>query len=173
MGANLASARAFWFKGRLPLYLTGFAIAAVLDRATPFGVAEWLIEVALVCIATILGDSIEMLLVGALATGCSLLGLWTSPSSGEPFWLESINRLASLGVIWVAVYIGRQQRRAAAEIRVLRGMLPICASCKKIRYGEDEWESLEGYISSHSEATFTHSLCPECFARYYAEIERK
>jgi len=54
------------------------------------------------------------------------------------------------------------------RIKFLEGFLPICSYCKKIRKG-DEWTSLEKYISNHSEALFSHSLCPDCLKKYYGE----
>ena len=53
------------------------------------------------------------------------------------------------------------------EIRTLSGLLPICAQCKKIRNDEGYWEQLEGYISQHSAATFTHGICPHCLDDLY------
>jgi PAS domain S-box-containing protein len=62
------------------------------------------------------------------------------------------------------------QRDAALEhVRLLSGMVPICAGCKKIRDERGNWEQLESYISSHSEARFSHGMCPECAALYYSE----
>lgn len=52
---------------------------------------------------------------------------------------------------------------ALARIKQLEGILSICAYCKKIRAQEDLWEQLESYISSHSEARFSHSVCPDCY----------
>src|SRR5262249_18443881 len=51
---------------------------------------------------------------------------------------------------------------AIAEGKELRGMLPICAWCKKIKDDVGEWERLESYLSRNSHATFTHGICPEC-----------
>ncbi len=63
------------------------------------------------------------------------------------------------------------QRDAALEhVRVLSGMLPICAACKKIRDEHGSWQPLESYISSHSEAQFSHGMCPGCAEEYYGEI---
>ena len=56
------------------------------------------------------------------------------------------------------------------EIKVLEGLLPTCASCKRIRDDDGEWSGIEAYIRDHSEATFTHGICPECAARLYFEI---
>lgn len=54
------------------------------------------------------------------------------------------------------------------RIKFLEGFLPICSYCKKIRK-ENEWTSLEKYMSDHSEAFFSHSLCPDCAEKYYGE----
>ena len=49
-----------------------------------------------------------------------------------------------------------------ARIKRLEGVIPICAYCKKIRDNQNSWQQLEKYISDHSEALFTHGICPEC-----------
>ncbi len=53
------------------------------------------------------------------------------------------------------------------EIRTLRGFLPICSNCKKIRDDKGYWTQIETYISSHSDAEFSHGLCPECADKLY------
>ena len=62
-------------------------------------------------------------------------------------------------------------QKALAEVRALSGMLPICASCKRIRDDEGYWQQIELYISAHSEAVFSHGVCPECAQRLYPELE--
>ncbi|MFO7606381.1 MAG: HAMP domain-containing protein [Desulfurivibrionaceae bacterium] len=62
---------------------------------------------------------------------------------------------------------------AIAEVKVLSGMLPICASCKNIRDDQGYWKQIESYIQEHSEAEFTHGLCPECAHRLYPEFTGK
>ncbi len=59
------------------------------------------------------------------------------------------------------------------EIKELRGLLPICASCKKIRNDTGYWEELEKYIRDRSNAEFTHSLCPDCIKQYYPSYYEK
>jgi AmiR/NasT family two-component response regulator len=56
---------------------------------------------------------------------------------------------------------------AMAQVRMLSGLLPICASCKKIRDEDGQWEDVAVYIRDRSEADFTHSLCPECLDKLY------
>ncbi len=60
---------------------------------------------------------------------------------------------------------------ALMEIKTLTGFIPICASCKKIRDDAGYWNQLEAYISKHTEAVFTHSICPQCAEKYREEIE--
>ncbi|MDD1751061.1 MAG: response regulator [Methanothrix sp.] len=57
-----------------------------------------------------------------------------------------------------------------ANVRKLSGMLPICASCKKIRDDKGYWLQVETYIRDHSEAEFTHGICPECARKLYPEL---
>lgn len=56
------------------------------------------------------------------------------------------------------------------EVKVLQGLLPICASCKKIRDDKGYWNRIESYITDHSEATFSHGVCPACTKKLYPEV---
>lgn len=62
-------------------------------------------------------------------------------------------------------------QQALGDIRVLRGMLPICSSCKKIRDDGGYWRQIEVYIRDHTDAEFSHSLCPECVTRLYPDLD--
>jgi PAS domain S-box-containing protein len=64
-------------------------------------------------------------------------------------------------------------REALTKIKTLRGLLPICASCKKIRDDRGYWQKVESYISQHTEAEFTHGICPECRTKLYPEYDTK
>ncbi len=66
----------------------------------------------------------------------------------------------------------RQLQDALARIKTLRGLLPICASCKKVRDDQGYWKQIESYIREHSEAEFSHSMCPECMERWYGDLGR-
>lgn len=59
---------------------------------------------------------------------------------------------------------------ALSRVKLLSGLLPICASCKRIRDDRGYWQQVENYIRQHSEATFTHSICPDCLKRYKAPV---
>ena len=64
-------------------------------------------------------------------------------------------------------------RDALAKINTLRGLIPICASCKKIRDDQGFWNSIEKYIMEHSEAEFSHGICPDCAKKLYPEYYKE
>ena len=71
----------------------------------------------------------------------------------------------------------KELEEALAQVKQLQGYLPICSYCKKIRDDEDYWEQVDNYISAHSEALFTHTICPECYRQHVepelAELRRR
>ena len=60
-------------------------------------------------------------------------------------------------------------QEALDEVNLLKGLLSICASCKRIKDEHESWQPLESYIQAHSEAKFTHGLCPECSRKLYPD----
>lgn len=64
-------------------------------------------------------------------------------------------------------------RDALAKVRTLSGFIPICASCKKIRDDQGFWNQIERYISEHSDAQFSHGICPDCMQRLYPDFPTK
>lgn len=88
------------------------------------------------------------------------------------YWDIVVHLVTFTGLAWA---VGRtrtlfdRERRLTSElqealdnVRELRGLLPICAWCRKVRNDEGYWEALELYVSAHSNARWTHSICPEC-----------
>lgn len=67
----------------------------------------------------------------------------------------------------------QELREALRKVKLLSGFLPICASCKKIRDDKGYWEQMEIYIRNHSEAEFSHGICPECAEKLYPQIYKK
>ncbi|HOC59519.1 MAG: response regulator transcription factor [Syntrophaceae bacterium] len=63
----------------------------------------------------------------------------------------------------------RQLQEAVSQIKSLRGIIPICSYCHKIRNDQKSWQQLEKYISEHSGAEFSHGICPECLKKHYPE----
>jgi hypothetical protein len=67
--------------------------------------------------------------------------------------------------------MNEQLKNALAELKVLRGMLPICCNCKNIRDDKGYWNKIESYIQEHSEAEFSHGICPDCAKKLYPDLE--
>ncbi|MBU1156154.1 MAG: DUF3365 domain-containing protein [Proteobacteria bacterium] len=87
------------------------------------------------------------------------------------FWIATM-----LAMIWVAMKLQRhidERDQARQEARTLSGLLPICSHCKKIRDDQGEWQVLEQYIAGHSEADFSHGLCPDCLTEHYPEVAKR
>lgn len=61
-------------------------------------------------------------------------------------------------------------QKALSEVKTLSGLLPICASCKKIRDDKGYWNQIESYIQQHSEAEFSHGICPDCLHKLYPDL---
>ncbi len=77
------------------------------------------------------------------------------------------------------IYLAERERLigelqgALAKVKLLSGFLPICASCKKIRDDRGYWQQVEEYIRDHSEAEFTHGICPECAKKIYSKYMKE
>ena len=67
--------------------------------------------------------------------------------------------------------LNRGLQQAAGEIKTLRGIIPICANCKNIRTDNEIWEQIEDYISAHSDAIFSHGICPACVQKLYPDLQ--
>lgn len=83
--------------------------------------------------------------------------------------LESRRRLA----MQFLHQANRELQAALDEVKTLRGILPICVHCQKIRSEDGSWTRMEEYVQGHSEAAFSHGLCPECYQQHHSEIYRK
>ncbi|HNT69853.1 MAG TPA: hypothetical protein PKK79_11900 [Syntrophorhabdaceae bacterium] len=96
--------------------------------------------------------------------------LWHETQS---FAVVVLNALITLLALFFYAYlidrIAWQTRALKKRVKALEGILPICASCKRIRTEKGEYEQIEKYVTEHSEASFTHGICPECAKKLYPE----
>jgi hypothetical protein len=106
--------------------------------------------------------------------------------AGHPYaaWYDGyLNALMELAAYSVVAYTVARVRRelviekklnaelseALAEIKRLEGLLPICASCKKIRKDDNSWEAIEVYVTERTDAKFSHGLCPDCMQKLFPD----
>jgi DNA-binding response OmpR family regulator len=94
----------------------------------------------------------------------------------KPFDAEELRARVNAGVRILTLQAQLTQqietlRQTIANVKQLKGLLPICSYCKRIRTDEDYWQQLEGYISEHSDAQFSHGICPGCFDHASKEFD--
>src|SRR5437870_5827148 len=118
---------------------------------------------------------LSILMVTAIKAGAFLETAFAAGAAD--YVTKPINRLELLTRMSSALKLKREMDRRKAreeeleqalqEIKVLRGILPICSRCKKIRDEHGQWHSVESYIKGHSEADFSHLICPECLDKHF------
>ena len=96
----------------------------------------------------------------------------------KPFNREELRARVQVGIRVLELQGALAQRvreleEALSRVKTLQGLLPICSYCKKIRDDRNYWQQVEGYISDHSQAQFSHGICPECYAQFVQpELDR-
>ena len=86
-------------------------------------------------------------------------------------WSESLFESIVIAVLGAVIVI--HTKKMLQRMKYLEGILPICASCKKIRDDKGHWHQIESYIRDKSEAEFSHGICPECGKKLYGDILNK
>jgi hypothetical protein len=173
-----------WFL-TLWICLLSWAIAAVLIRNASQGTKT--LNLVAAGINTMYG--VAMLLRTIFWARNASTGLFDNSSFHSLFFISVIAYEIWLGLLIMMMNSQRQEEeikhqqeelvryvaqleKTMSEVKVLKGLLPICATCKKIRDDKGYWNQLESYIDKHSEARFTHGICPDCATVMRQEIER-
>ncbi len=94
----------------------------------------------------------------------------------KPFDTDELRARVQVGVRVLTLQRSLAERvdelqAALSKVKQLRGLLPICSYCKRIRGDDQYWQQLEGYIAEHSDAQFSHGICPTCYAAVSAELD--
>ncbi len=94
----------------------------------------------------------------------------------KPFDPEELRARVGVGIRVLALQQKLAERvaelqAALSNVKQLRGLLPICSYCKRIRGDDQYWQQVEGYVAEHSDAQFSHGICPTCYATVSAEID--
>jgi len=83
-------------------------------------------------------------------------------------WRESFFESIIIAIVGAAII--RHTYALLTRVSYLESILPICASCKKIRVDPEFWQGIEEFIAERSKTEFTHGICPECISKYYPEL---
>jgi Protein of unknown function (DUF3365) len=110
-----------------------------------------------------------------LRLGMALLALWLMGMTGLIFGVRDLRGhiQARQGAEAERERLIAELQAALANVKTLTGLIPICASCKKIRDDQGYWTQLETYLKQHSDAEFSHSLCLDCMRKLYPELSGK
>ena len=145
------------------------------DSLIPLGVAGGVPYIAVVLVSLWSRRRNLAYYFALLGTCLTVLGFFTSPPGGE-LWKVLSNRFLALFAIWSTAVLSVQQKalydereQALREIKILKGVIPICSYCHKIRDDEGAWDQLETYLIRHSEAEFSHGICPNCLKKTIKE----
>ena len=153
-----------------------------MDVLIPLGVAAGVPYVSVVLISLWAPKKNFTIITAVISTVLTIVGFFYSPMGGE-MWKVLFNRALALFAIWVTAFLTLQRKviedkrveavlqreKILEDTKVLRGLLPICASCKKIRDDKGYWNQIETYIENHSDAHFSHGICQDCTEKLYGD----
>ncbi|MGW8194939.1 MAG: hypothetical protein ACWGOX_11815 [Desulforhopalus sp.] len=155
----------------------------IIDLNTPQGIAGGIPYITVVLISLWSPHRYFTFFVAFCCTLLTVIGFAYSPD-GSTLQQELSNRFLAVFTIWATAFlaylrkVAEQKRekavldreKALQQIKVLKGFLPICSDCKRIRDNDGSWNSIEDYIITHSEANFSHGMCPDCSKSRYPEL---
>jgi hypothetical protein len=144
-------------------YVSGREAPAPVVYVLPVALAAWYS-----------GQTSALWLALMLPTSRLVLELWVwgvPAVAAQEVLLTTMIHVSTYTLLALLIFrLSEHERALARDLRVLEGLLPLCAHCKSIRNGKDEWEPLETYLQSRSGATFSHGVCPACSRRHYPEL---
>lgn len=157
-----------------------------VDHAFPLGVAIGTLYIIPVLLSLSSSRNWFVFAVAGISTLLVIIGFFLSPPGGE-LWKVIFNRSIAVVMVWITTFFGvknriliirrekavREREEALDDVKVLRGLLPICAWCKNVRSDKGYWTKIEAYISANSDASFSHGICPECLKKHYPEVFKK
>lgn len=177
---------AFQSNRNISVFLVCALLAAalfVVDWMLPLGVAAGVPYLVVVLWSLRHEKSRFTVMTAGICSILTIVGFFFSSPGGE-MWMVLTNRALALFAIWVTAVLSiqrkaleikrdqalREREEALDQLKILQGFLPICASCKKIRDDKGDWSQLEIYIRDHSEAEFSHGICPDCARKLYPDF---
>lgn len=134
-------------------------IILIADLSIPLGVAVGVPYIVVVLLSLWIPNERVTFLVSIICSMFTIAGFFYSPSGGE-MWKVVLNRGLALFAIWVTAFLTLERRMLDKQL--LNRLSIICVSCKKVRDDEGGWGQIKPHNKEHSEAKFSHGVCPEC-----------
>lgn len=148
-------------------YMLVMAVFA-FDVLLPLGVnvsALYLVPLGFLVLWSSPKQSSVVLLIAGVCTVLTGIGFFLL--AHDPWWVALANRTLAISIIGITTLLSLLRKRTEDDIKVLRGLLPICSYCKKIRDDEGYWQQVERYIAARSNAGFSHGVCPDCGFKHF------
>ena len=162
----------------ITLCLTLSIAIFILDSLIPLGVAGGVPYILVVLVSLWSPRKKLPIYVAIGGSILTVIGFYSSPAGGE-LWKVIFNRSLALFAIWTTAILSVQRKtiydekeKALLDLKILSGLLPICASCKKIRDDKGYWNKIELYIGDRSEVEFSHGICPVCAEKLYGHSKK-
>jgi hypothetical protein len=154
-----------------PLILIGGSTVTIfaVDMLLPRGVAIPMLYVIPILLAA---SCRQHWFRVAVAVGCTILTLlgYEFTEDAVPTWIALSNRTLAVAAIWISAVLAWQRTKAAEQVALLRDLLPMCASCHKIRDDKGYWSQVEEYLEAQTQTMLTHGICPDCMQKWYPEF---
>ena len=157
--------------GRVTVAYMLVLIILGLDVLVPLGTEVsllYLIPLGFVAMWSSPKQSTHVLVIAAVCAVLTWVGFFLTPP--HAVWAAVANRLLAVTVIGFTVMLSVSRKRAEDDLTVLRGLLPICSYCKKIRDDWGSWQQMERYITDRSQADFSHGMCPDCGEKHFPDM---
>lgn len=135
-------------------YVTGPEVNSGVLYLVPIALAAWYGPLWVALVSAVLLSTTQYAFVAT--------GLWAEPPATEPTLVNTLLRGGGLLLVALLIHRARKAQELEREVTALRGMLPICLYCKQIQDAAGQWHTVEQYIGAHTDAAFTHLVCPVC-----------
>jgi cytochrome c553 len=145
------------------------AIIFTVDMLLPRGVAVPMLYVIPILLAMSCRQHWFRVSIAVGCTVLTLIGYWFSETN-VPAWIALSNRALAVAAIWVSAVLAWRHLYATQHIDILQSLLPMCASCHKIRDDTGYWSQVEDYLEAQTHTMLTHGICPECMQKWYPEF---
>ena len=151
-------------------YIPAVAVLT-MDAFLPLGVAApslYLIPLAYLALWSTPKQTSPVFFLAGACSVLTVVGLLRSHQG--MLWMEMANRGLTILLIAITTVLSLLRKRTEEDVKVLRGLLPICSYCKKIRNDRGYWEQVERYIAVRSDADFSHGMCPDCGVKHFPDV---